>query len=62
MDGHCKINDPVFVRQVAMVCCCGLHNICERHQCPFEPGRLPDQSAYVDITPASLQANDVMMR
>ncbi len=49
MDGHCKINDPVFVRQVAMVCC-GLHNICERHQCPFEPGRLPDQSAYVDIT------------
>ena len=40
MDTHCKINDPVFVRQVAMVCC-GLHNVCERH------------SAYVDTTPTS---------
>ena len=58
MDGHCKISDPVFVRRVAMVCC-GLHNVCERHQCPFEPGWLPDQSAYVDTTPASLQANVV---
>ena len=59
MDGHCKISDPVFVRRVAMVCC-GLHNVCERHQCPFEPGWLPDQSAYVDTTPASLQANVVI--
>ena len=47
MDGHCNANDPVFVRQVAIVCC-GLHNVCERHPCPFEPGWLPDPSAYVD--------------
>ena len=60
MDGHCKISDSVFVRRVAMVCC-GLHNVCERHQCPFEPGWRPDQSAYVDTTPASLQANVVRL-
>ena len=47
MEGHCNANDPVFVRQVAIVCC-GLHNVCERHPCPFEPGSLPDPSAYVD--------------
>ena len=47
MDGHCNANDPVFVRQVAIVCC-GLHNVCERHPCPFEPGWLPNPSAYVD--------------
>ena len=59
MDGHCKISDPVFVRQFAMVHC-GLYNVCERHQCPFEPGWLPDQRAYVDTTPASLEANVVI--
>ena len=41
MDGQCRVSDPVFVRKVAMVCC-ALHNVCERHQCPFEPGWLPD--------------------
>ena len=58
-NGHCNANDPVFVRQVAIVCC-GLHNVCERHQCPFESGWLPDPSAYVDATPASLQTNVVI--
>lgn len=41
----CNLNDPVFARQVAMVCC-ALHNVCERHQCPFENAWLPDPSAY----------------
>lgn len=59
MDGQCKINDPVFVRQVAMVCC-ALHNVCERHQCPFELGWLPDASAYADTIPANLQAHVVI--
>ena len=59
MDGPCKINDPVLVRKVAMVCC-ALHNICERHQCPFEPGWLPDESAFVQTTPANLQATTVI--
>ena len=36
MDGKCSPKDPVFVRQVAVVCC-ALHNICKRHQCLFEP-------------------------
>ena len=34
MDGQCRAKDKVFVRQVAMVCC-ALHNVCERHQCPY---------------------------
>ena len=59
MDGQCRANDPVFVRQVAMVCC-ALHNVCERHQCPFEPGWLPDESAYINTTTANLQANVVI--
>jgi len=50
MHGNCKLNDPVFARQVAMVCC-ALHNICERHQCPFENGWLPDESALVSTAP-----------
>ena len=59
MDGPCKVNNPVLVRKVAMVCC-ALHNICERHQCPFEPGWLPEESAYVHTTPANLQASTVV--
>ena len=59
MDGQCKANDPVFVRQVAMVCC-ALHNVCERHQCPFEAGWLPDESVYINTTPTNLQASMVI--
>ena len=59
MDSNCKLNDPVFVRQVAMVCC-ALHNVCERHQCPFEPGWLPDENAYTASIPTHLQANVVI--
>ena len=47
---QCKLNDLVFARQVAMVCC-ALLNICERHQCPFENGWLPDESAFVSTAP-----------
>ena len=54
MDGKCTLKDPVFVRQVAVVCC-ALHNICERHQCPFEPGWLPEESDYIDTTPPNFQ-------
>ena len=50
MDGQCRVNDPVFVWKVAMVCC-ALHNVCEKHQCPFEPGWPPDESLYVSSTP-----------
>ena len=50
MDGQCRVNDPVFVRKVAMICC-ALHNVCERHQCPFEPGWLPDECTYVNSRP-----------
>ena len=59
MDGKCTIKDPVFVRHVAVVCC-ALHNVCERHQCPFEPGWLPDESVYVDTTPPNLQVTAVI--
>ena len=59
MDGKCTIKDPVFVRQVAVVCC-ALHNACERHQCPFEPGWLPDESVYIDTTPPNLQVTAVI--
>ena len=59
MDGQCRVNDPVFVRIVAIVCC-ALHNVCERHQCPFEPGKLPDESSYVNTTPTNLQASMVI--
>ena len=30
------------------------------HQCPFEPGWLPDKSAFVQATPANLQATTVI--
>lgn len=53
-----RINDPVFVQKYTMVCC-ALHNICERHQCDFEPGRLPDENTYTDITPSSQQSTSV---
>ena len=33
MDG-CNLNDTIFTSRVALVCC-ALHNVCERHQCPF---------------------------
>ena len=59
MDGHGRANDLVFVRKVSMVCC-ALHNVCERHQCPFEPGWLRDESSYVNTTPTNLQASVVM--
>ena len=59
MDGQCRVIDPVFVGKVAMVCC-ALHNVCERHQCPFEPGWLPDKSSYVNTTPTNLQASVVI--
>ena len=59
MDGKCCLNDPVFVSQVATVCC-ALHNVCERHQCPFEPGWLPNESAYVNTTPSNSQANVIL--
>ena len=42
----CTLNDPVFARRVAIVCC-ALHNICERHQCPFEESWLPEPSACI---------------
>ena len=53
------LNDPVFARHVAMVCR-GLHNVCERHHCEFEPGWLSDESAYVDTTPSNLQVTAVI--
>ena len=59
MDGQCSLRDPVFARQVAVVCC-GLHNICERHQCAFEDGWLPDEGAYINTTPANLHATTVI--
>ena len=59
MDGKCSLKDPVFVRQVAVVCC-ALHNMCERHQCPFEPGWLPDESSYINTTPPNLQVTTVI--
>ena len=59
MDGQCRVNDQVFVRKVAMVCC-ALHNVCERHQCPFEPGWIPDESSYVNTTPTNLPASVVI--
>ena len=52
MDGRCMLN-------VAMVCC-GLHNVCERHNCAFEPDRLPEESAYVETTPTNLQVTAVV--
>ena len=59
MDGQCRVNNLVLVRKVAMVCC-ALHNLCERHQCPFEPGWLPDESTYVNTRPINLQASVVI--
>ena len=34
MDGQCRVNDPVFVGKVAMVCC-ALHNACENISVPL---------------------------
>ena len=45
MDGKYSLKDPVLVRQVAVVCCT-LHNMCEKHQCPFEPGWLHDERSW----------------
>ena len=41
----CNLSDPIFAGQMALVCC-ALHNVCERHQCPFEDSWLPDPSTY----------------
>ena len=49
----------VFVRRVALFCCT-LHNVCERHQCPFEPSWLPGESMYVNTRPMYLQASVVI--
>ena len=51
------LNDPVFARHVA---CSGFHNICERHNCTFEPGWLPEESSYVEITRTYLQVTAVV--
>ena len=59
MDGKCSLKDPLFGRQGAVVCCTP-HNMCERHQCPFEPGWLPDESAYINIMPPNLQVTIVI--
>ena len=59
MDCPCRVIDAVFVWKVAMVCC-ALHNVCERHQCPFEPGWIPDESLYVNTTSTNLQASVVI--
>ena len=55
----CNLNDPVFSRQVALVCC-ALHNICERHQCPFEDSWLPDPSTYQSTTTSHAQSTAVI--
>ena len=57
MDG-CNLNDPTFASRVALVCC-ALHNVCERHQCPFESSWLPDSNAYTDEPTASQQSSGV---
>ena len=44
-----SLHDPVFARRVALVCC-ALHNVCERHRCPFEESWLPDPTAYTDTS------------
>ena len=44
-----SLRDPVFARRVALVCC-ALHNVCERHRCPFEESWLPDPTAYTDTS------------
>ena len=44
-----SLRDPVFARHVALVCC-ALHNVCERHRCPFEESWLPDPTAYTDTS------------
>ena len=53
------LNDPVFARHVAMICS-GLHNVCERHNCTFEPGWLPEESSYIEPTPTNLQVTAVV--
>lgn len=50
IDG-CYLNDLILASRVALVCC-ALHNVCERHQCPFEDSWLPDPSAYTSGTTA----------
>ena len=59
MDGQCMPNDPVFARHVAMVRC-GIHNVCERHNCAFEPSWLSEESSYVETTPINLQVTAVV--
>ena len=48
MDG-CNLKDPIVASRVALVRC-ALHNVYERHQCPFEDSWLPDPSVYTGGT------------
>ena len=52
----------VWIKQPCLcpTSCCALHNICERHQCTFEDGWLPDVGAYISPTPPSLQASTIV--
>ena len=59
MDGRCMLTDPVIARQVAVVCCLP-HNVCERHQCTFEPDWLPDEISTIQTMPANLQTTAVI--
>ena len=52
-NGWKVLTERPSVRQT--VVCCALHNMCGRHQCPFEPGWLPDESSYINTTPPKLQ-------
>ena len=39
--------------------CCALHNVCERHQCPFESSWLPDENSYTIGATTSQQSSGV---
>ena len=45
MTANNNLKNPKFESQVATVAC-ALHNICERHNCPFEEDWLPEDAAY----------------
>lgn len=49
----CNLNDPIFARETATVCC-ALHNVCERYNCPFEDNWLPNEADYAEELPAHL--------
>ena len=60
MGGKCSLKDPLFIRQVA-VACCALRSIWERHQCPFEPGWLPNQQPHVQLGTSSIKTDSVLI-